>query len=157
MKVKTTKASTYVVRIFNHHRYTFSVEKTMDQNEGSPKKYYQVELHRGWCECKEVSSLMFPCSHVITTCLSVHHDTSKDLSAFYKVVNIFSIYNNNFPVVAKEKYFPTYQVDVFWHNKNMRRKKKGYSNNLKEKHDYLKTFIRKHSYFEKNIYNYFKI
>ena len=47
IKDETLKASTHMVTIFDRHRHTFNVEETMDHNEGRPKGYYQVELHRG--------------------------------------------------------------------------------------------------------------
>ncbi|CAK8572656.1 unnamed protein product [Lathyrus sativus] len=47
------------------------------------------------------------------------------LSEIYKVVNLFGIYNNNFLVVASDDYWPTYRGDTIYHNKNMRRNKKG--------------------------------
>lgn len=34
MKEETIKANTHVVTRFNRHRYSFSMEETMDHNEG---------------------------------------------------------------------------------------------------------------------------
>lgn len=43
------------------------------------------------------------------------------------------MYNNHFPVVENEDYWPTYQGEIVWHNENMQRKKKGRPNSKRIK------------------------
>lgn len=60
-------------------------------------------------------------------------DAFMHLSDVYKVVNIFNVYNNSFPVVELEDYWSAYQGEIIWHNENMRQKKKDLPNNTRIK------------------------
>ncbi|CAK8561297.1 unnamed protein product [Lathyrus sativus] len=125
MKDETSKAASHRVRPFDRHDYSLIVDETMDHNEGRPMGHYRVELHKNWCDCGKFQTFRLPCSHVIAACSSARHDPFLQLSEVYKVVNLFGIYSNSFPVVASKEYWPTYHGDTIYHNENMRRNKKG--------------------------------
>ncbi|CAK8542864.1 unnamed protein product [Lathyrus sativus] len=125
MRDETSKAASHRVRPFDRHDYSFIVDETMDHNEGRPIGHYRVELHKNWCDCGKFQTFRMPCSHVIVACSTARQDPFLQLSEVYKVVNLFSIYSNSFPVVASEDYWPTYHGDTIYHNENMRRNKKG--------------------------------
>lgn len=129
IKEKTAKANTNMITIFELHRHTFSVEETTYHNEWNPKGYYRVKLNRGWCYCRQFQASLMPCYHFITTCSYACQDAFKHLYAVYKVIKVFSVYNNSFPVVEIEEYWPTHRGNIICHNKNIRRKKKDRRNN----------------------------
>lgn len=104
MKEETVKASTHAILIFDRHRHTLSTKETMDYNEGIPNKDYRVQLNRDWCNCGKFQAFYMPFSHVITTCSYARQDASKNLSDVCKVISVFNVYNNRFPVVAMEDY-----------------------------------------------------
>ncbi|CAK8537208.1 unnamed protein product [Lathyrus sativus] len=125
MKDETAKAASHRVRAFDRHDYNFIVDETKDHNEGRPMGHYRVEIHKNWCDCEKFQTFCMPCSHIIAACSSVRQDPFLQLSEVYKVVNLFGIYNNSFPVVASEDYLLTYHGDTIYHNKNTKRNKKG--------------------------------
>lgn len=104
MKEETLKASTHGISIFDRHIHSFSVKETHDHNEGRPNGDYRVQLNRGWCSYGKFQAFCMPCSHVIVACSYARQHAFMHLSDVYKVVNIFNVYNNNFPVVALEDY-----------------------------------------------------
>ena len=120
-----------MVTVFDCTKGWFSVAELMDYNEGRLREYYRVELDRGLCNCKKLQAFHIPCSHVIVACSKARHDSSNLLFVVYKVINLRNVYNNNFLVVAKEDYWPTYQWNIVWHNENMRTKKKGLLNSMR--------------------------
>lgn len=122
---ETRKANTHRITTFNHHSYNFSVEETMDHNEGRPVGYYRVEIHEGWCDSEKFQAFHMSCSHVIVACSSVHQKPILHLPGVYKVVNLFGVHRNSLSVVARGEYFPTYQRDVIYHDKNIGRNRKG--------------------------------
>ncbi|CAK8572232.1 unnamed protein product [Lathyrus sativus] len=124
MKEETVKAASHRVKAFDLHEYNFIVDETKNHIEGHPMGYYRVEIHKNWCDCEKFQTFRMPCSHVIDACSSVRQDPFLQLSEVYKVMNLFGIYNNNFPVVASEDYWSTYHGDTIYHNENMRRNKK---------------------------------
>lgn len=83
--------------------------------------------------CGKFQAFCMFCSHFITSLSIVRQDLFLHLSDIYKVVNLFGVYNNNFPMVFSEEYRPTYQGGVIYHNKNMRRNKKGCPTNTRIK------------------------
>lgn len=83
MKDESIKASTHAVTIFDHHRLTFSVQETMDHNEGMPNLAYAVRLNTDWCHCEKFQVFHIPCSHVIAACAYTHMDAYSHLSNVY--------------------------------------------------------------------------
>ena len=122
---EAAKANTHSVTVFDRIKGWFSVQETMDHNEGRPRGYYRVELDRGWCDCGKFQAFRMPCSHVIAACSHVRLDPIQHISPVYTVKSVLSVYINTFSVLAKEDYWPAYQGDIVWHNEQMRRKKKG--------------------------------
>ncbi|CAK8533553.1 unnamed protein product [Lathyrus sativus] len=125
MKDETAKAASHRVRAFDRHDYNFIVDETKKHNEGRPMGHYRVEIHKNWCDCGKFQTFHMPCSHVIVACSSVRQDPFLQLSEVYKIMNLFCIYNNSFPVVASEDYWPTYHGDTIYHDENTRKNKKG--------------------------------
>ena len=104
MKEETIKASTYAVTIFDRHRQNFSVQETMDHNEGRPNLSYAVKLNRSWCDCVKFQAYCILCSHVITTCAHTHQDAYNHLFDVYKAIIVMNAYNKNFSVLPMEEY-----------------------------------------------------
>ncbi|CAK8566447.1 unnamed protein product [Lathyrus sativus] len=128
MKEDTIRAITHAVTVFDRHRQTFCVQKTMDHNEGKPDLSYVVRLNRCWCDCVKYQAFRVPCSHVIAACAHARQDAYGYLSDVYKAINIMSVYNEGFTVLPMEDYWPPYQGDIVWHNDDMRRNKKRHPN-----------------------------
>lgn len=131
MKGETTKANTHQVTGFDRHGQSFSVKETIDHNEGLPRQEYRVLLSDGWCDYGKFQAFRMPCSHVIAACSYAHEDALTILSPIYKAETLLGVYNNAFPVVAKEDYWPTFEGEIVWHNDQMRRNKKGRPNNTR--------------------------
>ena len=108
VKEEVSKANTHVVTMFDYCKDWFSVDEEIDHNEGRPRGYYRVELDKCWCNCEKFQAFRMRCSHVIATCSKARQDPSNLLSATYKVTNLCTAYNNNFPVVTKEDYWHAY-------------------------------------------------
>lgn len=119
IKEEATKANTRMVTMFGQRKGWFSVDETMEHNEGRPSGYYRVELDRGWCDCIKFQVFRMSCSHVTTTCSKARQGPSNLLSIIYKVINLCNMYKNSFSVLAKEDYWPSYQGEIVWHNENM--------------------------------------
>lgn len=145
MKDESIKASTHAVTVFDRHRLTFSVQETMDHNEGRPNLSYAVRLSNGWCDCGKFQAFRMPCSHVIAACAYTRWDAYSHLSNVYRVDSLMNVYNKCFHVVAMEEYWPPYEGDIVWHNEEMRRKKKGHPNNtrIQTEMDTMDKMIRK--------------
>jgi hypothetical protein len=131
MKEESIKASTHVVTVFDRHRQNFSVQETMDHNEGRPNLAYVVRLKRSWCDCGKFQAFHIPCSHVIAACAYTRQDAYNHLSDVYKANTIMNVYSQSFSVLPMEDYWPPYEGDIVWHNEEMRRKKKGRPNSTR--------------------------
>lgn len=131
LKEESAKANTHLVTMFDRQKGWFSVQETMDHNEGRPRGYYRVELDRGWCDCGKFQALCMPCSHVLASCAHARSDPSQHISPIYGVNSLLNVYSRSFSVIATEDYWPAYQGEIVWHNEHMRRKKKGRPNSTR--------------------------
>ncbi|XP_050884761.1 uncharacterized protein LOC127087884 [Lathyrus oleraceus] len=131
MKEEAIKASTEAITIFDLHRQIFSVQETMEHNEGRPNLSYVVILNRSWCDCGKFQAFHIPCPHVFSACTLTRQDAYNHLSDVYKVITVMNVYNESFYAIAMEERWPQYQGDIVSHNDEMRRKKKGRPNNTR--------------------------
>lgn len=77
LKEELAKANTYLVTMFDRQKVWFSVQETMDHNEGRPRGYYRVELDRSWCDCGKFQAFRMPCSHVLAACAHARNEPSQ--------------------------------------------------------------------------------
>ncbi|XP_058746469.1 uncharacterized protein LOC131619383 [Vicia villosa] len=119
MKEQSAKANNHHVISFEQFNRTFSVKEIIDHNEGLPRQEYRVLLEEGWCDCAKFQVFRMSCSHVIAACSYAHQDVLTLLSPIYKIDTLLGVYNNAFPVMAKEDYWPAYEGQVVWHNDMM--------------------------------------
>ena len=128
MRQESAKASSHRVTEFDRHGHTFSVKETIDHNQGLPRQEYRVLIPDRWCDCGQFQAYRMPCSHVIAACSHSHFDALSLVSPIYKVATLLNVYDNPFPVVALEAYWPEYDGEIVWHNESMRRNKSGRPN-----------------------------
>jgi hypothetical protein len=128
LQQESAKANSHRVIEFDRHGHTFSVKETIDHNQGLARQEYRVLIPDRWCECGQFQAYRMPCSHVIAACSHSHFDAFSLVSLIYKVETLLNVYNNSFPVVAMEAYWPEYDGEIVWHNDLMRRNKKGRPN-----------------------------
>src|SRR3954463_15378723 len=125
---ESAKANTHRVTEFDRHGHTFSVKETIDHNQGLPRQEYRVNIPDRWCDCGQFQTFRMPCSHVLAACSHTHFDALSLVSEIYKVSTLLNVYDNFFPVVAMEAYWPVYEGETVWHNDLMRRNKSGRPN-----------------------------
>src|ERR1044072_3116880 len=108
MRQESTKASSHRVTEFDRQGHTFSVKETIDHNQGLPRQEYRVLIPDRWCDCGQFQAYCMPYSYVIAACSHSYFDALSLVSLIYKVATLLNVYNNNFPVVAIETYWPEY-------------------------------------------------
>ncbi|CAI8593632.1 unnamed protein product, partial [Vicia faba] len=120
IKARDVKVNTHLIIRFDRHSHNFIFKVTIDHNGGCQDK---STLPSRWCDCGKFQAFRVPCSHVIVTCMYTHQDALLLLFSIYKSETLFSVYNNDFSVVAKPDYWPAYEGKIAWHNDQMRRNK----------------------------------
>src|SRR3954467_6339649 len=109
---ESAKANTHRVTEFDRHGHTFSVKETIDHNQGLPRQQYRVNIPDRWCDCGQFQAYRMPCSHVLAACSHTHFDALSLVSEIYKVSTLLNVYDNYFPVVAMEAYWPVYEGET---------------------------------------------
>jgi hypothetical protein len=118
-------ANTHQVLTFDRQKQVYKVKETMDHNEGRPMGDFLVNLLENCCDCGKFQALHLPCSHVIATCAHSRQAYQMYINDVYKAASIFSVYNNSFPGIQDQSFWPVYHGHTLKPNPEMKRKKRG--------------------------------
>ncbi|KAK2418781.1 hypothetical protein QL285_040946 [Trifolium repens] len=119
------KSRSHRVTNFDRQSLTFSVQETVNHNEGRPMRDFMVDLLNKCCDCGRFQALHIPCSHVIAACSSVRQSYQVYISEVYQVSTVFNVYNEPFQVIRNEDFWPSFQGITLYANEEMRRTKRG--------------------------------
>jgi hypothetical protein len=118
-------ANTHRVATFDQQKQTFKVKETMNHNKGRPMGDFLVNLLENWSDCGKFQALHLPCSHVIAACAHSRQAYQMYINDVYKAASVFSVYDNNFPDIQDQSYWPVYHGHTIKPNPKMKRSKKG--------------------------------
>ena len=86
-----------------------------------------MHLQRRTCDCGHFDALRFPCAHAIAACAQVRLDHMRFINDVYRLQNMYTVWNHEFPPVPDEKMWPSISSTPFRlaPNVSLRRKPKG--------------------------------
>jgi hypothetical protein len=85
---------------------------------------FLVNLLENWCDCGKFQALHLPCSHVIAACAHSRQAYQMYINDVYKAASVFSVYDNNFPGIEDQSYWPVYHDHTILPNPEMKKERK---------------------------------
>ncbi|CAJ2648315.1 unnamed protein product [Trifolium pratense] len=119
------KANSHQVIAFDRLNQTFRVMETVNHNEGRPMGRFLLKLGESCCDCGEFQALHLPCSHVIAACSHAAQAYQVHIHDVYKAASVFCVYNNTFPGIQDQSYWPQYYGRRLCPDPAMKRCKRG--------------------------------
>lgn len=101
-----SKANIHNVMQFDREKFYFMVHEKINQNDGLPTGTFDIDLRKQWCDCGKFQAFHLPCSHVIATCYSIHHEYSIHIPDVFKILNVFKVYKESFLGLPHEENWP---------------------------------------------------
>ncbi|MCI33739.1 receptor-like protein kinase HSL1, partial [Trifolium medium] len=86
---------------------------------------FLLKLGESWCDCGEFQALHLPCSHVIAACSHAAQAYQVHIHDVYKAASVFCVYNNTFPGIQDQSYWPQYYGRRLCPDPAMKRCKRG--------------------------------
>ncbi|XP_061375216.1 uncharacterized protein LOC133317378 [Gastrolobium bilobum] len=101
-------AVTHYVTSYDVQKTRFKVQESYNVRTHRGGKKWSVSLSNRTCQCGEFTAFRFPCSHVIATCRSMHHDPTQYIDPAYSAKNQCEIYSPQWYPIGNEDFIPPF-------------------------------------------------